>query len=402
MQRNWIGRSEGLLVRFALEGVEAARPGDGSIREVEVYTTRPDTLFGARFLAVAPDHPLAEAAARTQPELAAFIEECRRTGTAQEAIDRAEKLGFDTGLQAIHPLAPDIRLPVYVANFVLMEYGTGAIFGCPAHDQRDLDFVNKYGLGVIPVVLPAGRGPGAFAITDVAYTGDGTMIHSRFLDGLSNEAAWEEVARRLDRRDPGRSPRRRAPRQFPAARLGHLAPALLGLPDPGDPLPGVRGRAGAGGGPARRPARGRVLRRPGQPARPPPDLEARPLPSLRRRGPARDGHHGHLRGFVLVLRPLHRPVRRRGADRPGRRGPLAAGGSVHRRHRARDPAPALFPLLHPRDARHRPCRAGRALRRAVHPGHGRPRDLPRPRTAPGCSPTRFASTARAESGARFT
>ncbi|MCY1641318.1 leucine--tRNA ligase [Methylorubrum sp. SL192] len=153
MQRNWIGRSEGLEVRFAL-----AAPFAGT-DEVTVYTTRPDTLFGAKFLAISVDHPLARALAESGPKAAAlqaFAEECRRIGTAQEAIDTAEKLGFDTGLTVRHPLDPSWELPVFVANFVLMEYGTGAVFGCPAHDQRDLDFANKYGLGLIEVFRPAG------------------------------------------------------------------------------------------------------------------------------------------------------------------------------------------------------------------------------------------------------
>ena len=122
-----------------------------------MFTTRHDTLFGAKFMAIAPDHPLAQAAAAKNPALAEFIAECKRHGTAQAIIDTAEKLGFDTGIRAIHPFDPDWKLPVYVANFILMEYGTGAIFGCPAHDQRDLDFVNKYGLGNTPVVCPPGR-----------------------------------------------------------------------------------------------------------------------------------------------------------------------------------------------------------------------------------------------------
>ncbi|MGL4442792.1 MAG: class I tRNA ligase family protein, partial [Alsobacter sp.] len=138
MQRNWIGRSEGLSVRFALD--PPTTPGDCS--DVEIYTTRPDTLFGAKFLALAPDHPLSRAAADTDPDLAAFIAECKRTGTALELIEKAEKKGYDTGIRAVHPLDPDWTLPVYVANFVLMDYGTGAIFGCPAHDQRDLEFAN--------------------------------------------------------------------------------------------------------------------------------------------------------------------------------------------------------------------------------------------------------------------
>ena len=194
MQRNWIGRSEGLLVRFALDPATAPN-GE---RELEIYTTRPDTLFGARFMAVAPDHPLARAAAEKNPELAAFIAECKHVGTAQEAIEKAEKLGFDTGIRAAHPFDPDWTLPVYVANFILMEYGTGAIFGCPAHDQRDLDFVNKYGLGNTPVVCPPDADPATFTITDEAYDGEGRMIHSRFLDGMTIAEAKEEVARRLE------------------------------------------------------------------------------------------------------------------------------------------------------------------------------------------------------------
>jgi leucyl-tRNA synthetase len=194
MQRNWIGRSEGLMIRFALD--TATTPNRET--EVEIFTTRPDTLFGAKFIALSPDHPLAAEAAKTNPALAAFIEECRRTGTAQEAIDTAEKKGFDTGIKAVHPFDPDWQLPVYVANFVLMDYGTGAIFGCPAHDQRDLDFVNKYGLGNTPVVCPEGQDPATFVITDTAYDGDGRMINSRFLDGLTIAEAKEEVARRLE------------------------------------------------------------------------------------------------------------------------------------------------------------------------------------------------------------
>src|SRR3954449_3691510 len=194
MQRNWIGRSEGLVVRFALDPATAPAGED----ELEIYTTRPDTLFGAKFMAVAPDHPLARACAENNPELAAFIEACKRTGTAAEAIETAEKLGVDTGVRAIHPFDPSWTLPVYVANFILMEYGTGAIFGCPAHDQRDLDFVNKYGLGNTPVVCPPGADPATFTITDVAYDGDGTMINSSFLDGLGIPDAKAEVARRLE------------------------------------------------------------------------------------------------------------------------------------------------------------------------------------------------------------
>jgi leucyl-tRNA synthetase len=207
MQRNWIGRSEGLLVRFALDPKtlpEDRSPAGES--ELKIFTTRPDTLFGAKFMAIAADHPLAQAAAAKNPELAEFIADVKRIGTAQEIIDTAEKQGFDTGIRAIHPFDENWKLPVYVANFVLMEYGTGAIFGCPAHDQRDLDFVNKYGLGNIPVVCPEGQDPKTFVITDTAYDGDGRMINSRFLDGMTIADAKEEVAKRLETTVRGNMP----------------------------------------------------------------------------------------------------------------------------------------------------------------------------------------------------
>jgi leucyl-tRNA synthetase len=212
MQKNWIGRSEGLLVRFALDAKTTPR-GES---ELEVFTTRPDTLFGAKFIAVAPDHPLAGAAAKKNPALAAFIAESKHRGTAQAEIDTAEKMGFDTGIKAVHPFDPNWTLPVYVANFILMEYGTGAIFGCPAHDQRDLDFVNKYGLGNTPVVCPPSQDPKTFVITDKAYDGDGHMINSRFLDGLTIAEAKEEVARRLEKK------RRPLPNPPPHAGVGRV------------------------------------------------------------------------------------------------------------------------------------------------------------------------------------
>src|SRR6476660_6826593 len=202
MQRNWIGRSEGLHLRFALDPTTTPSGED----ELDVFTTRHDTLFGAKFMALSPDHPLAGAAAAKNPALAEFIAECKRHGIAYHVIDTAEKQGFDTGMKAIHPFDPTWKLPVYVANFILMDYGTGAIFGCPAHDQRDLDFVNKYGLGNIPVVCPPGQDPKTFVITDVAYDGEGRMINSRFLDGMTIEAAKEEVARRLEKGTRGNRP----------------------------------------------------------------------------------------------------------------------------------------------------------------------------------------------------
>ncbi len=202
MQKNWIGRSEGLALRFMLD--PATAPNKET--ELEIFTTRPDTLFGAKFMALSPDHPLAQAAAAKNPKLAQFIEQCHQMGTSQAAIDTAEKMGFDTGIKALHPFDASWKLPVYVANFILMEYGTGAIFGCPAHDQRDLDFVNKYGLGNTPVVCPPGQDPATFVITTTAYDGDGRMINSRFLDGMSMDEAKEEVAKRLERETRGNRP----------------------------------------------------------------------------------------------------------------------------------------------------------------------------------------------------
>src|SRR5438067_5755796 len=202
MQRNWIGRSEGLLVRFALD---TATTPNGEV-ELEVFTTRHDTLFGAKFMALSPDHPLAVAAAAENPALAQFIAECKRHGTAQQLIDTAEKKGFGTGMKAVHPFDASWKLPVYVANFIVMDYGTGAIFGCPAHDQRDLAFANKYGLGNTPVVCPPNQDPSTFVITDAAYDGDGRMINSRFLDGMTIEEAKEEIAKRLETEVRGNTP----------------------------------------------------------------------------------------------------------------------------------------------------------------------------------------------------
>ena len=190
MQSKWIGRSEGARVRFALE-----QPVPG-IAEVEVYTTRPDTLFGMSFLAVAPEHPLAAAAASADPAAAAFVAECRALGTSEAAIESAEKRGYDTGFSVRHPF-DERTVPVWIANFVLMEYGTGAIFGCPCGDQRDLDFARKYELAVIPVVLPPGKDLASFQIGVKAYDGPGQMINSAFLDGLQNAEAMVEVIRRL-------------------------------------------------------------------------------------------------------------------------------------------------------------------------------------------------------------
>ncbi|MCF6199754.1 MAG: leucine--tRNA ligase [Hyphomicrobiaceae bacterium] len=195
MQHNWIGKSEGALLRFELG--EQNRP-EGFF-QIEVFTTRSDTLFGASFCALSPGHPLTRKLAEDNSELAAFIKECEQLGTALEDIEKAEKKGIDTGLTVSHPLDDNWQIPVYVANFVLMDYGTGAVFGCPAHDQRDLDFARKYNLDVTPVVIPANEDPADYKIADIAYTGPGKLANSRFLDGLEMEAAKSAVITELDK-----------------------------------------------------------------------------------------------------------------------------------------------------------------------------------------------------------
>ncbi len=180
MQSNWIGKSQGARFRFEVVG-----GGD----EIEVFTTRPDTLFGAAFVALAPDHPLTKQIAEKRPDVAKFIEETARLGTSEADIEKAEKFGVDLGIRVKHPFDESWELPVWAANFVLSTYGTGAIFGSPAGDQRDLDFANKYKLAFKPVVLPPGADPATHAVTKEAFTGDGTAYNSGFLDGLATKDA---------------------------------------------------------------------------------------------------------------------------------------------------------------------------------------------------------------------
>ncbi|HTK35979.1 MAG TPA: leucine--tRNA ligase [Caulobacteraceae bacterium] len=199
MQENWIGKSRGARLIFRVAG-EAPE----GFESIEVYTTRPDTLFGASFVGVAPDHPLAERMGAGNPEVAAFIAECRRGGASEADIEAGEKKGVFTGLEVVHPFDPARRLPVVVANFILMDYGTGAIFGCPAHDQRDLDFARKYALPVHPVVLPPGGDPAAFRVEDEAYVGPGTLFNSDFLDGLAVEPAKAAAVARIEEMGAGK------------------------------------------------------------------------------------------------------------------------------------------------------------------------------------------------------
>lgn len=186
MQENWIGRSEGVQTLFT-------SPSDNI--SIDVFTTRPETLFGASFCAIAPSHPLAETLAKHDPQLQEFIDSCQCTATCEEAISTAEKKGYDTGKRVSHPFLPDQLLPLYVANFVLMDYGTGAIFGCPAHDERDFEFAQTYGLPIKPII--AGPHDSTTALNEV-YTGPGTLVNSQFLDGLTVEAAREKMIDKME------------------------------------------------------------------------------------------------------------------------------------------------------------------------------------------------------------
>jgi leucyl-tRNA synthetase len=193
MQANWIGKSRGARVNFALTDAEGTERG-----KLEIYTTRPDTLFGASFMAISPEHPLSAELAANDPGLARFIAECRQTGTAAAEIETAEKIGYRLPLLAKHPFIPDKTLPVYAANFVLMEYGTGAIFGCPGHDERDFEFAKKYGLPILPVVMPPDANAATFKLGDAPYVEDGVIINSQFLDGLPVEAGKAKAIARLE------------------------------------------------------------------------------------------------------------------------------------------------------------------------------------------------------------
>ena len=173
MQKKWIGKSEGALIDFQIVDQEQV---------ISVFTTRPETIFGMSFLAISPWHPLSEQLSKNSSEIANFIKECDKIGVAQEAIDKAEKLGYDTGLKVSHPFISDLKIPVYIANFVLMDYGTGAVFACPGHDDRDFEFAQKYDLPIKYVVKPQNN---QLINSDKAYTGEGVLINSDFLNGLS-------------------------------------------------------------------------------------------------------------------------------------------------------------------------------------------------------------------------
>ncbi len=192
MQRNWIGRSEGVELKFAVKGENT---------DLEVYTTRPDTLMGVTYVGIAAGHPLATKAAANNPALAAFIDECKNTKVAEAEIATMEKKGMATGLTAIHPLNGR-EVPIYIANFVLMDYGTGAVMAVPAHDQRDFEFATKYGLDIIPVIKPADGSE--LDVSEAAYTEKGVLFASGEFDGLDFQAAFNAIAAKLEAEGKGK------------------------------------------------------------------------------------------------------------------------------------------------------------------------------------------------------
>ncbi len=367
MQRNWIGRSEGLRFSFELEDARGHKRRD----KLLVYTTRHDTIFGASFCAIAAEHPLARDRSLRDPEVAAFRRECEALGTSEEAIERAEKKGVFLGLYARHPFRKGVRLPVYAANFVLLSYGEGAIFGCPAHDQRDLDFARKYGLPVVPVVAPRDAAPERFAIADEAFLdkddSDVVLINSDFLDGLTVPEAKEAVARRMEEMGIGERKVNFRLRDWGVSRQRYWGcpipvihcPACGIVPVPRQDLPVTL-------------PEDVTFDVPGNPLDRHPTWKHVACPRCGERGPARDRYVRHLRRFLLVLRPLLLARTPKNPSTAERAAILDAGRPIYRRHRARNSAPPLFALLRPRHEADRPYGRRGALRQPVHAGHGHP------------------------------
>jgi len=196
MQKNWIGKSYGCEIDFQMDKKNKSE-------KIKIFTTRPDTIFGASFIALSVDHPVAKNFSKNKDFLT-FKSQCSKMGTTEEALANAEKIGFDTSLKVLHPLNKKIKLPIYIANFVLMDYGTGAIFGCPAHDQRDLDFANKYNLKVLPVVKPRNIKSEQFVIKNEAYTEDGILFNSEFLNDLNVNQAIEKIIKIITKKKLGK------------------------------------------------------------------------------------------------------------------------------------------------------------------------------------------------------
>jgi leucyl-tRNA synthetase len=210
MQGNWIGKSQGAKIWWEIAHAPDALSRDKDDKDrnhatdpIEVFTTRPDTLFGASFIALAPDHPLTKKIAKSRPDVAKFMADAASKGTSEADIEKAEKVGIDLGIRVKHPFDPNWELPVWAANFVLSTYGSGAIFGSPAGDQRDIEFAEKYGLPFKPVVLPPGADPETYTVSGEAYAGEGTIYNSGFLNGLTTKDAISAAIKELVKRGAG-------------------------------------------------------------------------------------------------------------------------------------------------------------------------------------------------------
>ncbi len=353
MQRNWIGRSEGAEVDFTL--AETGQP-------IRVFTTRVDTIYGATCVILAPEHPLNQV-------LLDVVGQARAKAMVDDRANRDPgdivKEGFFTGHYAVNPYSGE-KVPVWVGNFVLMGYGTGAIMAVPAHDERDFEFCRKYDIPVRPVIRPA---DGELAVEpgmSYAFTG---VRHRGELRPLVRPSQRRGAPAHVGLRPGTRI--RQSGSHLPYQGLGNLAAALLGHPDSRDPLPSLRRGAGAGGpasGGAARPHRNHGLRP--LPARKRARIRQRDLPQVRRSGAARNRYHGHLHRFVLVFLPLLRPAKRKNAVRSGEDRLLVRDRPVHRRRRTRHPAPDLFALFHEDDARYRADSKQRARAAPLHPGDG--------------------------------
>ena len=361
MQKNWIGRSEGVRVGFEYEL-------EGEKRVLWVFTTRADTLMGATFCAVAAEHPIAAWAAKNDKEVSSFVEECKRGAVMEADLAQLEKKGMPTGLTCTHPLSGE-KIPVWVANYVLMGYGEGAVMAVPAHDERDFAFAHKYRLPIKPVIRHPLRRRGARASWQAQYADTAPASIPASTTACRYDKAVDAIAADLKAKDLGEKQVQWRLRDWGISRQRYW-----GCPIPIVHCPRLRRRAGERRGPAGGAARGPGARRHGQSAQQDARLPRHEVPVVRQAGQARNRHHGHLRRFVVVLRAL-RLSRQRPRDGGRARSLLDAGRPVHRRHRARDPAPAVLEVLHARDARRRSAQGRRAFHQPAHPGHGAGRDL---------------------------
>ena len=363
MQRNWIGRSQGLRLRFAVVGPEPAKAS------IEVYTTRPDTLFGASFVAISPDHPIAATLAESSPTVRDFLARCRSGGATEAQIETGEKLGLDTGLVVSHPFATDRHLPVWIANFVMIEYGAGAIFGCPAHDQRDLDFALKYGLAVLPVVLPPGEDRSAFHVKQEAYLGPGTLYRSEFLDGQDVDGGKAAAIARAVALGVGEPTTNYRLRDWSVSRQRGW----------GSPIPAIH-CADCGVVPAAtdtlpiRLPEGLDFSVPGNPLARHPTWKHTRCPRCGGEAERETDTFDTFVEFVLVLRSFRRSTGHRTNKYRGRR-PMAAGRSICWRGRTRRPASALRAVHDASPPRRGPPNDLRALQPPVYSRDGHSRDL---------------------------